>query len=288
MDNKKIIIAAAVFLGLLGVTFAMTSKQDEQLTATESNDDPTIPTLEREAIASLEITRPGEDGAEATTVRLEKRGDLWWVTSPVEAEADQNAVGTALDKLEQLEVNGTAATRAANHERLEVDAAHGVRVVVGGSDGAIADLWIGAYRGQNTMVRLEGEERVATVSGSIKYAFNKELKDWRNRRVVDEAPDRVIAVEFASDAGTFAFHRGEDNEWAQNETVEGPEGPVPFEAIERFGSNKVQSLISSIARMRATNFAAEGIDASAAGFGAPTGVVKLTVRPDGRALRHHP
>lgn len=266
--NNRLMVAALAFIALLGgLIYVVNQRADDDEPDSESTEVPELPEIDRDAITAVTITRPGE-GDEPESVTLSKVGDVWRVTAPIDADADTTAVDTVLDKLAEMEVQGVAATNPENHERLEVGD-NGIRVEVKAGDEVIANLIIGAYRSRNTMVRIEGQDTVVTVSGSIKYAFNKDLKDWRNRRVANEDPASVIAARFESDNGTFEFVRNEESEWTQ------PEGA---EEIERFGPTKVQSIVSSIARMRAVNFAAQDVAREATGLDAPSGTVTLTIR----------
>ncbi|MEM7675593.1 MAG: DUF4340 domain-containing protein [Myxococcota bacterium] len=264
MQNQRLVIAGVIFALLLGgAVYAL--NQREAADAGEAETTPELPAIEREAITRLTITRPESD-----PIVLEKRGEEWRVTAPVDAEADQSAVTTVLEKLGDLEVTGVAARREENHGRLEVDSA-GIRVEVAQGEGEPVVLIVGAYRDRNTMIRVDGQTEVLSVSGSIKYAFNKELKDWRNRRVFDGLQaDRIREITFESENGRYAFARTGAGEWAQ------ADGEEP---IERFGASKVQSIVASIAGMRAVNFA-DNADASAAGFDAPTGTVTLGIAPE--------
>ncbi|AKF07717.1 DUF4340 domain-containing protein [Sandaracinus amylolyticus] len=275
-----------------------------------------FPDLSRDQISVIEITRPE---AEGQTIRLERREEQWFVTQPIEVIADQSAVSTALDKLDEMEVAGVAASNPEFHERLEVDPAHGVRVVARGADGnALADLWIGAYRSGNTMVRLEGEERVVSVRGSIKFAFNKELRDWRDRAILNVEADDVTEVAWRGPNGTFRFDRapaaapaapeGEGEapaqptlgEWRQAEISyvppapaapetppagrrppPEPAAPAPLTAIEGFQASKVRSMVASLARMRAADFAGPDVTPESAGLGPDAARVTLTTRGEG-------
>ena len=266
--NNRLMVAAVAFLALLGgLIYVVNQRADDDAPDSESTEVPELPEISRDAITSVTITRPG-DGDEPETVTLGKVGDVWRVTAPIDADADETAIDTVLDKLSELEVQGIAATNPENHERLEV-ADNGIRVEVKAGDEVIANLIIGAYRSRNTMVRVEGQDTVVTVRGSIKYAFNKELKDWRNRRVANEDPADVVAARFESENGVFEFLRNAESEWVQAEGAE---------EIERFGPTKVQSIVSSIARMRAVNFADEGVTREATGLDTPSGTVTLTIR----------
>ena len=123
---------------------------------------------------------------------------------------------------------------------------------------------------RRTLLMAQGEDEVLSVEGSIKYAFNKALKDWRNRAITDDPPEHVQAVTFESTNGTWRFERAGDD-W-QHRPGEGQT------AIERFAPSKVQSVVSSLARMRAVNFAAADVDAEEAGLAPPSATVRSSPR----------
>ncbi len=277
LQKNRLFIGALALVALGGLAIWAVGARGGETPARDDGRAIRLPDLERDQIVAIEITRPEDHG---NAVRLERRGEEWFVTQPLEARADQSAVTTVLDKLHELEAAGIAASNPSFHERLEVDPAHGVRVVVRGADGAqLADLWIGAYRSGSTMVRPEGEERVAQVRGSIKFAFNKEIRDWRDRSMLNVEADDVTEVAWTGPNGTFRFHRGasaegEAGEW---QMAEGSD------AIEGFVASKVRSMLTSLARMRASDFAAADVSSEAAGLGPESARVTLTIPGEGDA-----
>lgn len=272
MSHQTKLIAALVAFFVLagGATYVIVKRSGEEETQVAEQNLPELPEIERAAITELEITRPAqEEGGSPETVTLQKRGESWFVSAPLEAEADASAIDTALSRLEELAVSGVAATNPDNHERLEVSNDKAIRVVARAGEREVIALLVGAYRGRSTMARLGDDERVLALRGSIKFAFNKALKDWRNKKILDEAASEVVAIRFENENGTYAFSRDGEGAWTQAES----DSP-----IERFGSTKVQSLVSSLANMRAVDFAATEVSASEAGFDAPTGTVTLEIR----------
>ncbi|MCB9604361.1 MAG: DUF4340 domain-containing protein [Sandaracinus sp.] len=272
MNQQTKMVAALVAFFVLagGATYVIVKRSGEEETQVADQNLPTLPEVDRDAITELTVTRPAqEEGGAAETVKLVKRGETWFVVEPIEAEADGSAVDTALSRLAELELTGIAATNPDNHERLEVSDDKAILVTAKAGDETVLTLRIGAYRGRSTMARLEGDDRVLALRGSIKFAFNKALKDWRNKKILDEAPEEVVAVRFENGNGTFSFLRNGEGAWTQ------AEGETP---IERFGSTRVQSLVSSLANMRAVDFAAADVDHSAAGFDEPSGTVTLEIR----------
>jgi hypothetical protein len=323
-QQNRLFIAGAVLLLVGALAFYVVRARTGD-TVVESSERPSLPAMAEDDITALELTRPATDDVEAQTVRLERHDGAWHVVEPITAPADPSALDTALDKLDELEVVGIAASHASHHEELEVDDAHGVHVVVHGADDAvIADLIIGAFRGGNTMVRVAGQDQVVTVRGSIRFAFSRDLKDWRNRSMLDLEADRVQDIAFTGPNGTFHFARpmtapppaeepaepaGEDDEeapapgptlgdWQPVEVSYVPApaadvdaGPAaapgaPLTSIEHYAASRVRSVVSSLAHMRASDFAETSVTRDAAGITAASPRVTLTVG-DGATAEHH-
>ncbi len=319
-QQNRLYIGAALLLvtGGIAAYLVQTRSGDTESSTVER---PTLPSIDDDDVMALEITRPAPgDGGGTEQVRLERHDDVWHVTQPVEARADQSALQTALEKLRGLEVAGIAASHAEHHEELEVDDAHGVHVrVLGEGDEVIADLVIGAFRGGNTMVRTAGQDTVATVRGSIRFAFSRDLKDWRDRTMLDVQADQVRLAEWVGPNGTFRFARpevaaeppppppeGEEappapeptlGDWAPTEVSYLPAAPdadagvapapaAPLTTIENFASSRVAQAISSLAHMRASDFAAADVTRQGAGITDASARVTLTTGTGDAAERH--
>lgn len=323
-QKNRLFIAAAALLALGGLATYLVQSRTGDTDSSSVAERPTLPAIDEDDITALDITRPAPSGeGEPEHVRLERHDGVWRLTAPVDAVADPSALDTALDKLDELEVAGTAATHAEHHEELEVDDAHGVHVVVhGANDEVVADLIIGAFRGGNTMVRTAGQDTVVTVRGSIRFAFARDVKDWRDRSMLDVEANEVRVAEWVGPNGTFRFARpevaapaapppeegaeeGDDEEappagptlgdWAPTEisylpTVEGdagvPVAPTPVTALAAFASSRVTSVISSLAHMRASDFAAADVTRESAGFTDSSARVTLTLGTGDSVERH--
>src|SRR5262249_24471544 len=169
---------------------------------------------------------------------------------------------------------------------LEVDDEHGVKVTAKRGNENLLELIIGAYKGGGTLVRLKGKDTVLTVEGSIKYAFNRELKEWRARKILDVDSADVQDIRLESKNGSFHFARS-DKEWQ-------PAAKQP--AIERYSPSKVDSVVAALSRMRASDFAESGTTAEQAGLAAPLGTASLTIvhksktepKPDGGESKAEP
>jgi uncharacterized protein YciU (UPF0263 family) len=264
MKQNRLGLATAVLVVLVGLTaWQLSTRRSED--SPQATAEVTLPKLKRADIDELELTAP-----ERGTVRLVKQGETWRVAAPVDAEADQDAVSTALAKLEELEATGIAATKAQNHARLEVDAEKGTRVIAKGQGKVLLDGYVGIFQASNSMFRLEGQDAVATVKGSIRYAFNKQLREWRDRTVTKVETTSVKAIRFENKNGTFEFARdGED--W-QQVVAKGQKPIAPLDV------SKVKGLVGTAASLNAVDFAAAEVTEEQAGLG--DGAAQVTVQVD--------
>jgi len=265
MSGNRLLTSIAVLAALLALTvWEFNKRESDDAKAPEIS--VKLPKVKKEDVTELSVSAPGKK-----PVTFKKDGDVWKMTAPIASEADKDAVDTALSKLAELEAVSVAATKAENHERLEVTDAKGVHVVAKQGDKVLADVLIGTYLSGNTMVREAGATNVATAKGSIKYPFDKDVKEWRNRSMVDVPADQVHAVTFTNKNGTWKFVKA-DNAWKQ----------APGEKeIPNFDASKVSSIVSNAASLRANDFAADGVTADSAGVGAtPNGTVTLTTGDD--------
>jgi hypothetical protein len=282
VNNNRLIIAIVVLAVLAGVV-ASTLRSRE---ATVSVPKPTasLPKLKQEEITKIQIENP-EKKLSVTLVKraspaapaeakdadagaaAEKTADSWRLSAPLDAKPDGAAIDSLLEKLTNLEVVSVAATRKENHEKVGVDPAHAIHVKAYGSgDKLLLDAFIGASKSSGTMVRTEGEDSVLAVRGSIRYAFDKELKGFRDRAIVDLDPEALAALNVSSPKGNFKFEKAEAG-WVQAKGEK---------AIKDFSANKVASLGSSFARLRASDFAAPDASAESTGLNAPAAKLVLT------------
>lgn len=258
MNKSRLIIALAVLVGL-GVAVAMTRRSHESETELQK---PTAsaPDVKKEEVTRIEITKPAQE-----PIVLQKQDDKWRMTAPVDAEAAQAAVEAVVDKLAELDITGVAASRKENHERLEVDPEHAVHVVAKGGEKVLADLYVGATRSGGTMVRVEGSEEVLAARGSIRYLFDREVKDFRDRDVTSIENKEITSITISSPKGNFAFAREVDS-WTQKSGTSIPE----------FDPGKVPSFLNTAAHLYATDFAAPQADDSVTGLASPQATVTLT------------
>ncbi len=262
MDWRKnrVAIGGVVFVLLLGLTFWAANRQDRAPAGPGE-----IPTIEidQEAITALEITRPGGE-----RVVLSKGDPDWMIVEPLEASADANNVESALNRLGDLRVTRIVASREENYARLQVDDANAVRVVAKAGEQTVANLMVGKYADGMTMLRVGDLTEVFGASGSLRYAFDRELRIWRNRRVVNVESADVTSIRFENSAGVFQFDR-EGDTWRVTEGEK---------LLDGFDAKQVTGLLSTAARLTASDFADEEVSAARAGLTEPKARVTLGMK----------
>ena len=260
--KNRIAIGGVAFFVLLGLTLWAVNGRDQRPAG--SGEVPTLD-VDKESITSLEITRSGDE-----RVVLTKMDGVWRVTEPVEAAADQNNAEAALNRLADLNVVRVVATQPENYARLQVDEANAVRVIAKAGEDTLASLIVGKYGDGVTMLRIDDHIEVFGASGSLRYAFDRELKAWRDRMVVRADAGDVQTIRFESANGTFAFQRA-DQGWT---VLEGQD------VLGGFDPKQVDGSLSTAARLTASDFAPEDTSPARAGLTEPQATVTLTLASD--------
>ncbi len=270
LKDKRLTIAVTALAVLLGLTLVAVTMRKSEL-AQDAKPEGKLPSIKEDTLDEIEIRRPESK----PTVRLTKHNGTWTVAAPVTAEADTKAVEMAVEKLTGLSVKGIAATESGSHVILEVDDKHAIRVIAKSKGKPLADLLIGASRGGDTMVRETGKTPVLAIDGPLKWTFNKEVKDWRNRKILEIKPETITEVVYQSKNGNFHLIQ-KDNTWSL------APGSKP---IKRFSSSQVSTVVSAVANLNASDFAsAETTDETAGLANKPSGTVTLKATPqEGKA-----
>ncbi len=265
LRGNRLLVALAAFVMLLILTVWVVKRNTTETTLSETEEAELLPKLDKDTITELVIKSPRAEDH----VRLVRESKVWRMKEPMDAEVDDAAVDSALDALTDLNIQGIAATKKENHNLLEVDDKQAIRVIAKGGKEELADILIGASRGGRTMVRRAGATQVLAVTGSVRFAFNKEVKDWRDRVITEVEADKVVAIQLIGPLAQFSFEKRDDT-WR---IAEG-------KTIENFDPTKVSSLARSLSTMRASGFAQPGISAEQAGVMDPRATARFRIKEE--------
>lgn len=219
-------------------------------------------TLEAEEVRRLEVT------AKDVTTVIEKKGDRWRITAPVEAAADEAAVDGLLDRLvsarRQRKVEGTD------------PAAFGLApplVVVAAIDeaGTRAEVALGKTNAFDGSIFVRDDRgAIGTANASLRGALERTTFDLRDKRLVVVGQDTVSAIVLSNGVELVREAEG----WFVGEPVR-----------ERADDPTADGIVRALQDLRATAFAAEKVeDLAAWGLDAPVWQVELR-RKEGEPVR---
>jgi hypothetical protein len=236
MNFKKTIILAVVLCFLLLVFYLIesplkNSKKPEQMLF--------ISRFDKAAAAAIVIK--SKDKGE---VQLQKKPEGWFVmTGQKTYQADKSPIDNLLDTVGKIKIEAIASKNPKKYKELEVDQDKGVEVKI--EDGAkktLAHFFVGKSGPDlfSTYLRLADAEQVVLASGMLKMAFDRELKDWRNKTIFAFNQQDITGYEVKGDKG-FLLKKGEKDQWE----VAAPEKFSPKKEIAEDCLKTVSSLTAA-------------------------------------------
>jgi len=258
--NRKTLGALLIFILLLGIVYYLMTRPEK---GERQGERPRpLAKIDTKLLKRVSITHKG------ATVVLERAGqDRWQLTRPVSYPADSGAVEGLVEKLKELEFGDLVTELKAKHAEHEVDEAKGIRVVVSDGKKDLADFYVGKVVDSFTMLRLNGKDQVFQAVGSLRYAFEREIKDWRNRTILELKPEELRKLQVTTPEGAIVLAR--------------PDEKTPWKAersaakIDQLDSATVSNLLSTFSSLSAVDFA-DGMDAAKAGLDKPAATIVAT------------
>jgi hypothetical protein len=156
------------------------------------------------SVTSVRIIRPQD------TIRLSMDGATWRVNG---FRADSGSVARFFQTLEDAEMGGLSATNPANHERMGVsaDSARTLELAVAGSTRSLLFGDEGP-RPATIYAREPGSNEVYLVEGALWNHLQRQLDDWRNRRMLAIDTSRIASIAVERDEDAFTLVRA-DTVW---------------------------------------------------------------------------
>jgi hypothetical protein len=219
-------------------------------------------------------------------VKLGKQGGSWKVVEPVAYPADSSAVQSALDKLEQLQFGDLVSSAPARHEELEVTTGKGVHVVAGKGSATSADFILGKSLSGFTMLRPAASQDVWQAVGSLRYLFEKEPKDWRNRDILALSRDDIESLEVVTPAGRVEVARVAPAAAAGKDSGAGPPGGAGGDqwtlvksepTLADFDDSVPRDMVGSLTPLKANDFA-DGAKPEETGFATPSATLSVRLK----------
>ncbi len=260
--NAKIGIALVV-LGGLGVGVYFQAKKDAKL-GTEAGK-PDLPAL----VATDDVDKIDITNGSKGEVVIEKRGDKWEITKPLEVIANQQNVKSLLDNLKELKISDKAVTNADQEtiKSYDLGADKGVHVVTFKGKDKKLDATFGKSGGLGDSVMIPGKPDIYLAKGYSGFMYTRELKDWRDREIFKFDDANAISLEIENKNGKFSFTKGDDK-WA---------GTFKGAAIPHFDPQKVKTALGAFKNLTAEDFG-DGKTPAETGLDAPEETVTIALK----------
>jgi hypothetical protein len=158
----------------------------------ESNLNEHLLTLDTSKISAIHIN-PAADKGE---VKLVRANNNWEVQrNQVKAKAETSQVRNALGSIREIHPERLVTRKKEKWADYNVDTT-GTHVLVYREQNDPVELWIGKTSGGSSTVRLEGENNVYEVKGTLDRNFNKRFSGWRDKTLVNIDPALISRVTF--------------------------------------------------------------------------------------------
>ena len=294
MKTEHRIYAALVLLAALAGGLYLTSQNKKEQSAKHSAtaasaDLPSVsvPKDDADKITKVELaTIDKDDKTKRTKVTLEKRGEDWEVTAPVQAKANGANVKSLVDNLKELKVKEQIDKSAASYDLYELSDEKAVHVVAYKGDGKATDLYFGKSGSRGQMVRVAGKDGVYVLSSKpgeaySSYLYTRDVKGWRDGAILKFEDANAIQVDVTNKNGQFSFSKNGDK-WSASLVKRDKDGKLgkPEKEWKKFDEAKVKDLLRAYKSLTADDYG-EAKDREASGLDKPEdngGVVHIKLK----------
>ena len=203
--KKNIYMLLGVLAVLIGVAYVLMNRPGESDISIGSSQ--FLVDVDSIAVDKIEITSP------TNTVVLEKKGAEWFLSKPVEYRANQSSVTSMIHQAKNLAVKEVVSSNPEKRSIFQVDSMGTlVKIFQNGQEHA---AFIVGKRGQSyseTYVRKEQSNDVVVVDESLPLSFNKPVKDWRDKTVLNIPKESIktILYQYPGESYSLSLH---DSVW---------------------------------------------------------------------------
>jgi hypothetical protein len=262
MRFRSTLILALIFAGLAAYLYFVEFER-----AAEEGKKKTLFTFDAEAVQSVTLKYPDHE------IALKRADQGWRLTAPIEAAADDTAVTNLVRAIADCEVKKTL-DDPGDLAPFGLDKPK-VTVKVALKDRELPEVRVGktSQIGYSTYVqRADEEKKIYLTPASFQSGMDKQVKDLRNKSIVDFKEDDVKRVTLKKGVMTLALAKT-DKGWKI-------EQPAAYDADE----TAVRGFLSSLRSLRAKDFPSED-DKDLAPFGLdhPRVSVSIVAGADGAA-----
>ena len=258
MRFRNTLLLAAIFLGFVAYLYFVERPSHE---AAES--EKKLVSFKADQASTITLTYPDRQ------IVIKKTAAGWQMQKPIDVAADQSAVDNLLHAVADAEVKRTI-DKPQSLDSYGLDKPETVLSITMTDGKALPTVKIGktAPVGFSAYAQLEGATDVKLVPSIFQTGMKREVKDLRDKKIIDFKDEEVQSIELAGAPGTVDLARdGTDWKITQPKTLKAD--PV-----------EVRTLLASIKGVRAEDFVDDPAALADYGLDAPRKKITLRIGKD--------
>jgi len=234
MNNKKLVYLGVIFIILLAVFF-VSRISDKTVRKTEL-----LLPIDTSKVSQIRIVSP-ENGE----IVFAKENELWRIKQPLDFPAELRNVQKMLEKLLEMKIESIVSTRKASQAEYETSDSAAVYAEFKAGDKLLGAFYMGKFAGtrRHTYFRRPKSDETLMVKGNYEYFFDRKLKDWRNKMILELNPEGIESFKIIYPDHDFSVSR-RDTLWYVKEDKK------EFEVSRKL----VDPQLNYISRLRAGDF----------------------------------
>jgi hypothetical protein len=208
MKPKGLLIAVVLLAVLGGVTWWSNKNQaDKAKTPTDTTTK--LLTIPDDQFQEIKIKKVTDE-----LLDLKRENGKWQMTAPKPMAADQDAAGSMVSTLANLNADKVVEDKAADLKPYGLDLPT-LDVQIVRKDGKTDHLLIGddTLNGSGAYAKLANDAKVVTVSSTTKTSLDKRPDDLRDKRLLTFDSDKLSRVELTAKGPAVEFGKNGQNEW---------------------------------------------------------------------------
>ncbi|MCL2723328.1 MAG: DUF4340 domain-containing protein [Polyangiaceae bacterium] len=263
MERSTQIWIGVVILAALAGGVYFKSKEDQKI-GTSQMMSAELPEMKvPEDIDKISITN-----LDKGEVVLEKKGDTWEITKPIQAPANQAHVKSLVDNMKELKAKDviTMAPSEDQKKEFQFEPNKGLHVVAyKGSDKKL-DATFGKSGARGQMAMVEGKTGIFAVGGYASYLYARDVKGWRDAEIFKFDDANVNQFTIDNKNGTLSFTKGE--KWA---------GTAKDKSIVDLDEDRVKDALRTFKSLNAEDFG-DGKTSADTGLDSPEGKIAINLK----------
>jgi hypothetical protein len=236
---KTVVILLVVFAGLLAFVYVYEIRGGKAREEAKEKEDKLV-SLDRDKINEIEIVRKGSE-----PVLLKKSGNDWSVRKPIETPADSTTIDSLLSATSTARIDRKLENAGKDASKYGL-ADPRIRVVLkSGKEGRTLLFGSKDFTGNQVYVQVQGSPDVYLTSDYLFNTADKELKDWRNRKVLTFDRNQVQNIDITRPTDQIKLQK-QGEKWTLEQPIQ-----------EAADESTVSSLLSTLESAEAQKFIAE-------------------------------